>query len=328
MPRKKPTTIYRHFLKDALGITLERKTLWVFGIFAALISTGGVMDTAVTALRRAKSGGLLLQDLMHSSFFGYDVFSQYVSQVVILGSTKVTLMVIFSSLVGIGLFVAAIISQASLVHGIKSPSHKHPRLVRKHSLPHFWDIFVVDMLTKIVSCILLVITTLPVFWYFMQTSTYSTSVVFIQLVLFIPAVIVLNIISILSIIHIVHANENAYEGIRKAFKIFSKQWVATFEFAFLLFITVMLAVLTLLVAVLLLGIPFSILYSATLFSGSLALFFIFQSLVGLFIFALLLAFGGAVVTFQYAAWYQFYIQVSSKTHKHKSLSKIVRSIHK
>ena len=185
MPTKKPTTIYRKLLRSAFATTWERKTLWVFGIFAALVSTGGVMDAAGTFLRRAKNGGLFLQDLLDSSFIFYELFSQYISQLKILGNTHFTLIVIFSTIACVGLFVIAIISQASLVHGIKSPTHKHPRLVRKHSLPHFWDIFLIDVLTKIMMGVLLVLSTLPVFWYFLETSTYSTWVVFIQLVIFI-----------------------------------------------------------------------------------------------------------------------------------------------
>ncbi len=289
MPINKPTTIYRKLLKDALSITWERKTLWVFGIFAALVSTGGVLDSALRSMRRVKSGGNLLDNLLDSSFILYELFGQYVSQLQVIGESKVTFMVVVLTVFCVGLFAAAIIAQGSLVHGIKSPTHKHPKLVRTHSLPHFWDIFVVDVLTKVLTTVLVIITTLPVFWYFVQTSTYSTWVVFIQLIIFIPVIIFINIISVLSIIHIVETNKNAYEGIQKALSIFKKQWVSAIEFSVILFLLVILASLVAVVALLLLSIPLGLLYSTSLFSSSAQVFFAVNTVIGLLIFAFLLA---------------------------------------
>jgi len=63
MPAKKSTTLYRPFLREAFAITWKRKSLWIFGIFAALISTGGVVDVVWRSLEKVGKTESLLENL-------------------------------------------------------------------------------------------------------------------------------------------------------------------------------------------------------------------------------------------------------------------------
>lgn len=324
MFQKKPTAIFRSLIRDAFWITWQRKSLWVFGIFAAFISTGGVLDVATTGLSRIKSNTDFFAQMFKSSFVGFALFGQYIRQFATIGSFWTTILFLCTILVAIGLILLAVLSQASLIHGIKSPSHLHPRLIRKEASVHILSLFTIDLITKIGSALLITISTLPVWWFYAQSSSLSLFVVFIQLLIFFPAILILNILALLSIIHIIETGVSVSQAIHVAWNIFKKHWLASFEFAVILFFLISLSGLLLLGIGIILSVPFAILYSTTLLSGSLALFFIANIIFGLFALLIVLFFGGSVVTFQYAAWYLFYKQTGLEIHIKNSLSKILR----
>ena len=328
MFQKKPITIYRCIIRDAFWLTWRRKSLWVFGIFAAFISTGGVLDVATAGLHRIQSNGDFFAQMLKTSFVGFTLFGQYVRQFNAIGPVWTTILFVCTTLVGIGLVMIAVLSQASLIHGIKSPIKLHPRHIRKEASVHIWSLFTVDILTKIGSALLVSVSILPVWWFYTQATSISLFFVFIQLLIFLPAILILNIIALLSIIHIIETGSSVSKAILVAWNIFRKHWLASFEFALILFILISLCGLFLFAVGIILSVPFAIMYSTTLLSGSFALFFVANILFGLFALFLVLMFGGSVVTFQYAAWYLFYKQTGHEIHTKTALSKILRMFHK
>ncbi|MDG1949564.1 MAG: hypothetical protein P8J32_01925, partial [bacterium] len=80
MRKRKSTSLYRNFLSDAWRLTWERKSLWIFGIFAGVISTGGVVDIALRSVKRVEGTNTLLQDLLESGFIGYGLVGSYFQQ--------------------------------------------------------------------------------------------------------------------------------------------------------------------------------------------------------------------------------------------------------
>ncbi len=78
MPTKKSTSIYRTLLREAFTHTWQRKSLWIFGIFAGLISTGGVIEVALSGIKQVTTGGAFLQQLLDQTFVGYAHASQII----------------------------------------------------------------------------------------------------------------------------------------------------------------------------------------------------------------------------------------------------------
>jgi hypothetical protein len=144
--------------------------------------------------------------------------------------------------------------------------------------------------------------------------------------IFIPAVVVLHIISILSLVDIVEKKSNALNAFFAALRIFKKQWLSTIEFGFILFLILFVSIFILLSILILLSIPYGFITTLILTTGSAILFLIFNVLTGLFIFALILAFGGALVTFQYSSWCLFYKRAVHQTHGKRQFSKLHRII--
>lgn len=316
--------LYRPFLREAWRRTWERKSLWIFGIFAALISTGGVMDTALRAIENVTHTASLLVNLADASFIGYDTASRYISQLALLGSQRVSLLLTIATLVGILLIVIATLSQGVLILGAGKTSPKGFTLLWREALPHFWSLFLIGLLNKLLMVILVGLMTLPLLLVSLST-TLGNGILFVALMLlFVPASIIVNVIYMFALIDVVETGAHPLSAIHTGLKLFGKQWLATFEYGLILFFTVLGAGLILLIAMTLLFIPFSILYATFLLSGSFSWFLITSTVSALLLVALILLFSGACVTFQYSAWYYFYKHGLHKTHGKKVFSKILR----
>src|SRR3989338_3617616 len=107
--RKKSTMLYRPFLCEAWLLTWQRKSLWIFGILAALISTGGVIDTVSVTLQKVERTQSLLNQLLDHSFIGYALASEYIQQLVLLGTHRIGFLLFLITTAAIALVVISIL---------------------------------------------------------------------------------------------------------------------------------------------------------------------------------------------------------------------------
>jgi hypothetical protein len=312
-------------LRDAFSVTWHRKSLWIFGIFAGLISTGGVIDVVISGMKRATETGSLLTNLLDRTFIGYAYASEFIRYLIPISSSQVAPLITIGTVICVVLIVFGVISQAALIHATGNPQ-KHPHEIRKHILKHFWDVFLIDLTTKVFYLVLTTLLILPVFLFIQDNGNFASTILFCHFLIFIPAVIILHIISLLALVDVVETKSNALNAICSALHIFKKQWLATLEFGFLLFVILFVAVFGLLVAFVLLSIPFGYINTIVLLISSPLLFFIMNIITGLLMIALILLFGGALVTFQYSAWRFFYKRATHKTHGIKLFSKLLRMV--
>ena len=158
---KKPTMIYRSLLRDAWLVTWQRKSLWVFGIFAGLLFSGGVIDMMLSGFHKITQTGSLLQHLMNQSFIGYDYLSQFLLYLAQVNPNQVKIVLLFIVLATLGLISAGVISQSALIHASGSaPAHAHR--IRRDVLPHFWNVLLLNILVKTLSALFITLVTLSI----------------------------------------------------------------------------------------------------------------------------------------------------------------------
>ncbi len=322
--KKNSTAIYRTLLRESLTLAWQRKTLWIFGIFAAIVSTGGVFDVATAGMRRVQLGGTFTHQFISSCFAGYSMFGSFLSRAQTLGPTHGIAALFFIILICVGGIFLAVLSQTALIHGIKSPTHEHPNVIRKRAHDHIARIFTLDVLTKLAGAVAIAIATIPFLWQGPVSDNTFLLLACIQLVIFFPLVLVINILSFLAIIHIIETEATISEALSVAWNIFARHWLATFEYAILLFLLIALSGFVLLAIILFLTVPYALIYSASLLTGSFIIFVVANALFGLVALAIILAFGGAVITFQYSAWYLFYKQTGLPLHARLPIAKTFR----
>jgi hypothetical protein len=324
--RKKSTQLYRPFFRDAWRVTWERKGLWIFGIFAALISTGGVVDIVWRALEQVERAESLLKNLVDTSFIGYDLAASYIGQLAVLGPGRVTFMVMATTLIGVLLVVMATLSQGALLLGIGSRTAKDPYELRTQAKKHFWRFFLIGLFNKVLMLILIMLMTLPLWLISVSSATEHSILFFVLLCLFIPAAIIVNIIYMLALIDVVQTDAHPLDAIHVGAKLFARQWLASFEYGLILFLLVFGAGAILLSVIALLLVPYALGFTATMLMGSFPVFLWFNILSALVLIGVIITFGGATVTFQYAAWYHFYRRGVHRIHGKKVFSKIMRLV--
>jgi hypothetical protein len=327
MATKKSTALYRPFFREAWNLTRTRRGLWIFGIFAALLSTGGVVDVGMASIKKVKGGGNLLEQLMDSTFIGYELAAQYMTQLQILGPDRSgTIIVVSAAVAGLLIFIATI-SQSALILGLKKNHVPNSKELKKEAHAHFWPLLGLGLLNKVLTSLLIMLMMLPLFYFYISTSAYSATLFFVLMMIFIPAIIIINIIYMFALMELVLRKKSFFDSIHLGAQLFAKQWIAAFEYGLLLFFIVFFAGLLLIGGVILFAVPYAIIFTATLLTGSLSLFITVNTLFAIALVALFMTFGGASVTFQYAAWYLFFKRGVHKAHGKKVFSKIIRLVH-
>lgn len=306
MKKKKPTAMYRSLLREALRLTWHRKSLWVFGLLAGLLSTGGVCEVVLRSFHRVEQTSTVSQQIMQGTFTGYDWFGAHIRLLETLPSEQLTFLVTFLTLVGIAIFCAAVTAQAALITGIDRADEATLSEAVAESSGHFWPLVVLNLFVKISFAALLLISALPLLLIDIDTVARDNLFHGLFILLFFPAVMVITVVSQIALIATVREGAHALDAIHRALRLVRHHWLAALEYSIILFFGVLSAGIALFCALILLAIPFSLLLGIAVAAGLPFLFAIVNTVGAVLFFTAILCYAGASIAFQYAAWIQFY----------------------
>ena len=320
---RKPTPIYRTLLREAFALSWERKSLWVFGLFAGLVSTGGLFDAAYRSFRRIEQGRDLLTTIVSGSVPGYDTFGSYVTQLVMLDRSRVTATVTVAGLILIFLVITAVLAQGALIAGLLGSAEKAPHHHLNEGRPFFWRILVIDAAAKITQLLLIFATTLPLVL-FLTRGGLSDGILYTAVFLvFFPATVIVSLLLALATINVVREDAHPVDAIHEAIRLFASHWLVALELGIAVFLAVAAAAFAGLCGVILLSIPYAVLVGLALYVGSPFLFGLFTIIAGISMAALLFTLAGWAVTFQHAVWLAFSNRAGAGR-KPKLLAKVER----
>ncbi|MBU0646060.1 hypothetical protein KJ611_01100 [Patescibacteria group bacterium] len=324
MPETKPASFYRKLLRDAWQITRQRKRLWVFGMFAAAASTGGVMEVAGRSFRRIEHGRDLWMSLSEGSSAGLDLMGQYLRQLQFLEPNRIIGIVTILTLAGVALVVLISWSRAALMVGAAAEEEKTFGQLWRASAKHFWSVLLLNIITKAATGLLIVLTTLPLVLFITSAQYTDALIYFFSFLVFFPAIIIVQIMAMLALVEIIQNKRSIPEAIGRAVIMFGRHWLVTLELGLALFILVFAAGLAVLAVMVLLVIPYAIFLILALKTATLVIF-IFVHIIGFSVLAtLLLAYLGAATTFQHTAWLFFYQRALKKGGAKKVVAKLER----
>ncbi len=328
MKTKQPTVIYRAFLKNAWSCTLQHKSLWVFGIFAAILQSGGLGDTLLRGLRRVEYRGEWFSNALQDSVMGLRTAGTYLSHIATLPSWQTTLLFTLVLFVLLTLFAFSIISQQILIGKIDT----HGKKALKHSFCEHLEVFErlvgIQVFTKIGGFLTTLITTLVLVLYLSDPEALHAFFVFIAFGLFVPILIILQNLSMLASIHAVKTKTSFFHCVAYALALFRSHWLATIELGISVFLLVTAAAGILGAALFLLLLPVAFLSSFFLSIGSWIGFITCQGVSLLTIIFALLLFVGSSTTFQYAVWISFYKRASHEILGSQPIARFLRWLKK
>jgi len=318
---------YRNILKQAWELTWRNKYLWWFGIFAALLGNGGEFEILFNNAG-ANPGQVLFPAWQRVA--GTGVFRS--STLANLGNllkndTLNMLIVLVTCLIILAVFIflvwLVVVSQAALVNNTAAAIKQKKNNFKDgwtSGAMNFWPVLGLNVLVKAVIYALLTAISLPViFW----NSNFSANLFYIlALVIMAPVAIILSFIAKYAIAYAVVNKYKAGQAIGRSWKLFKANWLISFEMAIILFGINLLVGLAIVLAILVLAVPF-------LFLG--LIFYYAFSLLGSWLIAVLafasflfivVTVGAALAVFQIASWTGLFLELDKKG----GVSKLVRAV--
>lgn len=307
-----PSFYRKNILNRAWNTTWFHKTLWFFGLFAALMAIGEEYDVLI------RNGDIL--DAIPRQIENFRVAAEngvlegITSNISNFVNTNIpgTLYILISWIIAI-LAVAwlVIVSQGALIHGVKrNVEGKSMHLLEGFDagMGNFWPIFLTNVIAKVVVYGLLFIVTIPMIVMYVKSHSVGAALVVMlwSFIILFPVMVVVSFITKFANAYIVIRKYPVKQAIAAAWSLFTRNMLVTLELAALLVviktIVVYMVVATLINA---LGFPQFSTFSYILFVVVLG-----------FVYAWL-------TTFQYASWTYLYYELEGGT----ASSKLRRLIH-
>lgn len=301
--------IYRPILKQALITAWSRKELWFFGLFAALLNTGSIIDALLIAFGQASAANSIA-DAWISAVPGLTTVIDYLQTFSLLseGRRLATATIFLAG--GALLFLLSVNGQANLFHHLKQKGrqiqwwHPSPLILGR--------LLILNVMTRLVLMSFGGITGSILAAAPATNISVSVLLTFATLVLFLPLSLLVGAVSLIAMIEIVLQKKPLTTSIVDAYTIVEHHGVAVLETAILLFLSTLLGTLLLTGLFVVLSIPYLLLLLVALLANSLVLWTsitLFGLVTGLII---VLLFGGLMTSFIYTTWYLVYERFSGK----------------
>lgn len=304
--------IYRPILKQALITAWTRKELWFFGLFAALLNTGSIIDTLALVFGQAGAA-------KSSSIIDYlQTFSLLPE-----GRRLVTATIFLVG--GALLFLLSVNGQASLFHHLKQKGcriqwwHPSPLILGRLLLLNVSARLILMSFGGITGSILAFAATTDI--------GVNTLLTFAALILFLPLGLLVGAISLIAMVEITLQKKTLITSIVDAYTIVEHHGVAILETAILLFLSTLLGTLILICLFVVLTIPYLLLLLVALLANSLVLWTSLTLLGMVAGITIILLFGGFMTSFIYTTWYLVYQKFAFKTAVVAKLERVFMALH-
>jgi len=185
---------------------------------------------------------------------------------------------------------------------------------------NFWPVLTLNIIIKAAIYVLLVLISLPAI--FFQGDFNANLFYIIALVIIVPVAIILSFVMKYAVAYAVINKSKVLPAIEKSYRLFKENWLISFEMAIILFFINLLVGLAIVLAILVLAVPFLFLglifyYSFSLVGSWLIAILAFAS----FLFIVVTA-GAALAVFQISSWTGLFLELEKKS----GVSKLVRVV--
>jgi hypothetical protein len=293
-------------------MTWKHKYLWLFGIFASVLSSGGAgaWDMLYNNASMLFNQPRYVNDLnvLYTSKTLQLVFGnvgKFFSDPNILSLlTLVIILAIFLLFLWLSLSSQGAIINATKAFTDNKPTNIEQDFVVGHS--SFWRLLGLQALAQLAIYGTLLIIGIPFVWVFLAKGTQVLTDIFfvISFIVLLPLAIIIYFILTFASIYTVLQKTSIIESATKAWKLFKTKWIESLEFALLLFV---INIVIALFFVLLIGVPMVGIF----FNKDLITNYVIVSLI--LMLAVFLIVNGALTAFQFVATVMFVQKIQTET---------------
>ncbi len=312
---------YRQILKQALRIAWKNKFLWVFGLFASLLAVGGEYQILVrpTSSQAAVNWFGNLYNFFNSGLFSFSVFGNIGDLFQTQPGAAFVFLIMFLIFLALVIFLIwlAVTSQVALIQNseriINDPKEKLSASSRLHlraSSRHFWPVLGYNIIAKIFINLAITLVSLPLLFPLANRAATNTTYL-ILFIIFVPLAVCFSLLIKYTIVFMVLKQEKFANAFSRGWRLFRNNWLISIEAALLLFAISFLTTLAILLACLVLSIPFIILASAFLYLFSVSAFWAMVVIGFLALTVFVIICGSILTTFQVVAWTDIFLKLNS-----------------
>lgn len=309
--------LYRKILSHALAFSWQNKYLWFFGLFAAIVGSGGYeiigqslssSSVAIETLDGVISAGALNADFFHN------LTKIAMEQPLVL----LAMFAMFSIIAAAVIFVfwLATVSQAAVVNNyvLFSVDKEHSfQTGLKAGFKYFWKVFFLNVIEKLVVLLVLMIVNLPLIFTIFYTRNPFTSGSYVLLfVLFVPLLLVFSLLVKYAISYVVIKNETLAMSLRRSWQLFKDNWIISIEMACLMFVISFIYAVLIMILISTYVLPFSFIVGLVGLSFGTVISFIVIFILALVGIIFLVASGSFMSILQISAWTGLYLEIAGR----------------
>lgn len=315
-------TLYRSIFKQAFVAAWQHKYLWFFGLFATLLASNFELELVNRFLNR-ESTLFAWQRWTDTGIFTMQAWRNLGELARVDSASFISLIIFVLILLAllIALIWISIVSQVALVSNTNKAigSGRSSVAERRHDTSigfqegrrYFWPALAINTIVRIIVYALAALTLLPAL--FRSAPGLIDNIVFLLFfVFFLSIALSLALIAKYALAALIITRQPLGEAIRSGWQLYWSNWLLSLEMAFILFGMSLLASLVIIIAVLVVAIPFALLYMLALAFTTLWVY-VACIILGVIVSFALVIIGGSIITVvQTTAWVALYNQLTGK----------------
>ncbi len=316
-------TLYRSIFKQAFVTAWQHKYLWFFGVFATLLASNFEIELVNRFLNRGETL-FAWQRWAALGIFNGQAWSNLLELARTDTSSFISLLVFI--LILIALFVAllwiSVVSQIALVSNANKAvaSGKLTVAERRHDSSvgfqegrkYFWKVLLLNLLVRLAVYGLAALTLIPALF---RTSpgVVDNLLYLVFFIVFIAIALSLALIAKYAIAALVIKRQTLGESLVSSWNLYWNNWLLSLEMAFILFGLSVAASIVILLGLLIVAIPFALLYLLSFAVGTFWIYIIFVTLAIIASLGLIIIGGSIITVVQTTAWVSLYNQLLGRT---------------
>jgi hypothetical protein len=308
-------TIYRNILRQSLKITWRHKYLWFFGLFAALLGSGGEMDLLFRGFNADPEDGIFagIKSFTETGIFNIQSFINIKNLIISQPYAFSVLIFVLILMLIIAIFLVwlATVSQIAVVNNsarIIAERETDFKSGLDEGMKKFWPVFSLNIISRIVVYLIIILISssllLAPIGRIMANVFYFSS-----FVVLIPATLIFLLIIKYAISYAVIKGENFKKAILSSWILFKLNWIASIEIAFLLFFINILFGLAIVMFLGILAVPLLLIgYLSQNFFPVIGFWGVAG--FGLLLFTVIIVLAGSMMTvFQISSWTGIFVEL-------------------
>lgn len=310
-------SLYRNILSQALKTAWHNNYLWFFGLFAALIGSGGFEVVGQSASSSSETL-LRLSQAFDNDFFSLQTLQNIKDIFLNQPLNLVILALIYILILAIILFVIwlATVSQVAIVKGsaMSIAGEKHDFTASMSvGVKKFLPVFILNIMIKLVFVVMLFLVNMPLLIGIFNGQSTGLSLAYIlAYILIVPVLLLFSFVIKYIIAYVVLKDDTLSLAIVRGWQLFRRNWLISIEMSLLQFIISFVVSVSAILVLSALYWPLALISGIAMQAigvfGAMSIL-----LLGALVAIAFLAFVGAFdATFQIAAWTGLFVELTGK----------------